>query len=213
MASAAELIYHIKNLRNGGKSSDDSSISNYQYLFLLDQYRATLIRQQLAKGQTIDGSLIQELDSSKIILTQSPIEKCELTTQELPKVIETQRNSLYVFIGTQGGKSYTRTTYNKAQWDNQSKYVGHLPKWYQIGSKLVIRHHNKNLKLNIKGVFESPMEVEEFNGTLDIMNPFEFEYPVSSTMIDTIIKMIADSEMKLLHLLPKDNLNDGRDGE
>lgn len=210
---ASEVVYNIKNLKSGGKTSDDKSMSDLQWMFIVDSYRAQLIRNSIVKGHTVNGQSIQELKSSKIILTQSTLEKCEMYSNHLPKAIETQNNNLYTFVGTPKGKQYQRTTYNKSQWEKYAKYVGNLPKWYELGSIITVMNHNKNVGLSIKGLFENPIEVERFNGTLDVMNPLNFEYPASNTMIDSIVKMIADSEMKISMIFPKDNLNDGKDGE
>lgn len=211
---ASEIIYNIKNLKSGGTTSDDNQMSDYQWLYIIDNYRAQLIKQQQSKGQSINEACVQKLVPSKIVLTQDTIQRHIMYTQSLPKAVEGLRANFYTYIGTEAGKSYQRTTYQKAQWDSHSKYVACLPKWYEIGDIIYVSHHHpKNLKLAVHGVFESPMKVLEFNGQLNQMNPFDFEYPMSSTMVDTVIKMIADSEMKLSLLLPKDSLNDGRDGE
>jgi hypothetical protein len=213
MITAAHIINTIKTLRAGTKPSDDKNISDYQWLFIIDYYRSQLIRAQAAKGQSINEQCIQKLNPHKITLTQNPLEKCELLSNSIPKAIEGHQANLFTFIGTEGGRSYQRTTYNKSQWDSHSKYVGHLPKWYMLGSKLMVKHHSKNLRLSVHGLFENPIEVEKFNGTLNEIDPFSFEYPIANIMIDSIIKLIADSEMKLSMLLPKDELNDGRDGQ
>lgn len=211
---ASEIIYNIKNLKSGGKTSDDTQMSDWQWMYIIDHYRAQLIKQQQSKGQTVNEQCVQKLLPSRIFLQQDAIQKHIMFTHNLPKAVESQRANLYTYVGTEAGKSYQRTTYNKNQWDGQSKYAACLPKWYSIGSVIYVSHHHpKQLKLSIHGVFENPIKVVEFNGQLDEMNPFNFEYPMSSTMVDTVIKMIAESEIKLSLLLPKDDLNDGRDGE
>jgi hypothetical protein len=212
MITAAHIINTIKNLRNG-KTTDDKSISDYQWLFICDYYRAVLIRQQQSKGQTINEQCVQKLNPNSITLTINPLEKCEMMSNSLPKAIEGHTANLFTFVGTEGGRGYQRTTYNKSQWDSQSKYVGHLPKWYMLGSKMMVKHHSKNLKLNIHGLFENPIEVERFNGTLNEMDPFSFEYPISNVLLDSVLKLITESELKLNMVLTKDNLNDGKDGE
>jgi hypothetical protein len=40
---------------------------------------------------------------------------------------------------------------------------------------------------------------------------FNFEYPLHSQALDGIIKMIHESEIKLLSIFPTDNVNDSRD--
>ena len=210
---AIEIIQNIKNIKAAGIPTDDTGISDFQWMFIIDYYRAQLIRNAITKGHSINQQSIQELNPNKITLTQSTIEKCEMYTNGLPKAIETQNSILYTFIGTEKGKSYQRTTYNKSQWDGYSKYIGLLPKWYALGNKITVVNHSKSLKLNVKGLFERPIDVVTFNGELDEMNPFNFEYPCSNTMLDSILKMIADSEMKISMLIPSDNLNDGKDGQ
>lgn len=207
---ASELIYNVKNLKAGGKSSDDSQISDYQWMFIIDQYRSQLIRQQQSKGQSINEQLLQSLNPSKITLTQSLTDKCELITNEIPSFIEGQKSNYSTFVGTEGGLSYQRTTWNKVMWDKQSP-AKTFKRWYEVGNKLTVRNHNKSQKLLIMGLFERPMDVVEFNGELDEMNPFNFKYPISNVMLDTLYKMIIESEVKLSLILQPDVLNNGKE--
>jgi hypothetical protein len=211
MAKAADIIYHIKNLKNSGKSSDDSQISDAQWLFIINQYRSQLIKNNITKGYSVNQELLQELKPSKITLTKNPIDDCEYYTQDIPKFIESHKNNLAVFVGTEGGIPYQRTTTTKVVWDRISSKKS--KRWYEVGTRIYVRNHNKTQKLKVLGLFENPQEVEVFNDTLDEMNPFNFEYPVSVTMLDTIYKMIIDSEIRLLLGIKQDNLNDGRDGQ
>lgn len=210
---ASEIVANIKNLKNGGKTSDDKSLSDIQLMYICDYYRAILIKNQLVKGQRINDACVQSLNPNKIILTQSSLERCQMYTQNIPQTVDGITNNHFTFVGTEKGKSYQRTTHNKSHWDSYSKYIGNLPKWYELGSVITVINHNKQVKLSIKGIFERPIEVIKFNGDLDEMNPLNFEYPIANTMVDSIIKMIADSEVKLSMIFPKDNLNDGKDGQ
>lgn len=207
---ASEIIYSIKNLKSGGKTSDDSQISDSQWMFIINQYRSQLIRQQQNAGQQINQELIQKINPTKITLTQSVIDKCEYTTQAIPQFIELHKANASTYVGTEDGLSYQRTNFNKSIWDKHSNNKN-FKKWYELGNKIVVRNHKVPHKLLIMGLFENPQAVVEFNGELNEMKPFDFEYPMSNTMVDAVIKMIADSEMKLSLMLAQDNLNNGKE--
>ena len=44
-----EIIYNAKNLLNKGQSTDDFNLSDRQWSFIVNYYRAKLVKQQLQK--------------------------------------------------------------------------------------------------------------------------------------------------------------------
>ena len=71
--------------------------------------------------------------------------------------------------------------------------------------------------INIQGVFERPEEAQKYrtcdcpeNGE-DCFSGYEFQYPFPEHHVDTIVKLWAETELRLLTGIPKDTSNDGQD--
>lgn len=208
---ASEVVYNIKNIKAGGKQSDDTSMSDLQFLFIADYWRATLIRQQITQNQSVNEECIQELDTSK-----APLLKCLGAHNEvqlskaIPNVVTTQKDNLFTFVGS-SHTSYQKTTFQKRQWNSFSKIAACMPKWYEVGNTIYLINHPSPHKLIIKAVFASPIEVLRFNGTLNPVNPLNFRYPMDDSMLSQMFDVIRKNELASSLAIPQDNLNNGRE--
>ena len=71
--------------------------------------------------------------------------------------------------------------------------------------------------VNIQGIFEDPMVAEKFR-TCDCPNDtacidedsLDFEYHMPLHYVDLIVKMVAETELRILTSLPQDITNDGQ---
>jgi hypothetical protein len=205
---ASELVYNIKNLKSGGKTSDDNPMSDMQWLFIIDYYRSQLIRQQQTANQTISEFITQEIEL--------PISICEfddelMETSPIPKPVEIHKRDLIIHVGGNDEVSYQRMTFNSYQWKKYSKYTASLPYWFPKNNKVVIGNIGGNKSVVVKGVFERPIEIASLSEEYNPLKPLDFDYPISNNIMDSIVKMISDAEMKVLHMIPRDNMNDGQD--
>lgn len=203
MITAIEVITNVKNLRNGGKASDESELSDSQLMFIIDYYRATLIRQQQKLGQTINPFLKQDF-TVKMKFTG-----CDhVSVETLPKPIELHNSEMI----TQVGDGYNqRMTSHAASWYNYAKYTSKEVRWFIKGDRLYINnYYDTSAKLYIEGVWERPSAIEEIKGTINPMKPFEFTYPISSTMLEQLYKLIASGEERW-RMEFKDNTNNSNE--
>lgn len=225
-----EIIYNVKNLKAGGVQSDDAKLSDRQYAFIIDYYRAKLIRQDIDRGKSINPNLIQSLGLVPAVKVQrsefQEIPGCDIfrtkpvkvgTTTEiaLPVVLEANYKNIYTYIGAQEqGISFHRTTFHDLFWAKSgSKYTADLSKWFEHKGKIYVATPDPLQKIVIEGIFESPYRVLEFLDKIDKFDPFNFEYPISATMLDSMYKMMIDAEMKFSYILPKDHTNEGQDDQ
>lgn len=208
MSTAKEVIYNIRNLKSGGKSSDDNTMSDMQWLYVVDYYRSQLIRQQQNQSQSVSSFIEQELELDLVL---SDIDDELFESQPIPKPIELHRKDLITHVGNDDEIGYQRQTFNNYLWKKYSRYTKHLSFWFTKDSKVFVGNLGGNKRVVIRGVFERPIDVVKLNGAYNHLDPLDFEYPVSSNILDSIIKMIADAEMKILHMLPQDSKNDGQD--
>lgn len=206
----SEIIYNIKNLRAGGIQSDDENISDDQYAFIIDYYRAKLIKQELEKGKNIKDLYTQNLGKVEISKFDKneccEIDNCTLRSKlQIPKPMESNNGLNITFVGLLDGTPFQRYTFNSSYWKKYNKYTKLSPGYYyQNGYIYLVDVPNIMLSyINIQGVFEDPKEAEEFrtckcpDNNVACIDSFNFEYPIPQYLIDTIIKMIADSELRL----------------
>lgn len=206
---ASEVIYNIVNLKAGGKSTDDRDMSDMNWLYIVDYYRAQLLRQQNTANQSISPFSEQEI--------QMRVTLCEWDdnlhegTLSIPKPIEGHKRDLITHVGGDDEQSYQRQTFNTYLWKQYSKYTKRLPFYFMKESRVYIGNLAGNRHIVVRGVFERPIEVARMQEDYNPMRPLDFQYPMSNSMMDSVVKMIADAEMKVLHMIPKDNVNDSTD--
>lgn len=230
MALLSEIVATLRDLpRRGYGDSDDNRYTDRQLAFIVNYYRATLLKRDKDKGKYVTEYYVQDL--GKVELIQSDphgncvVDKnigCILRTKEkIPVPVDTNSQSLITFVGTLEGNQFQRTNYNKSKFGIYSKYSGRLTKWYQLDEYIyIVNPPTQALKyINIQGVFEDPIKANLFrqNGfncegenCYDEAN-FDFEYPMSLTLVDTIYKMYTSSEINTANMLPPEIVNDTSD--
>lgn len=209
-------------MRKAWTRSDNDYVTDRQYAFIINYYRATLLKQFKDKGKYLSGNLVQNLGRVTLIKAdqneECSIVNCTLRIQNpLPKAIDTNGTNLITYVGPlNGSKSYQRTTYQRAIYDKYAPYTAGESKWFELGNYIYIINPPSNLLkyINIQGIFEDPTEANDYKVACEddpCFVGFEYEYPMSITLLDTIYKMMADAEMKFAHILPADTKNDSAD--
>ena len=221
----SEIVYNIKNLIAGGIESDDENLSNAQVAFMVNYYRAKLFRQDRLKGRMGKEIYVQNL--GKVPLQQADknecceIDACILRTQnQIPKPLQTYDGLNITFIGMLNGRPYEKRHHNSLIWSSAAKYTKDTTKWYyQNGYIYLVNPVDPLLdNINIQGIFEDPMQAEKFR-TCDCPNgsdcidedSLDFEYSLPAHQVDLIVKLVAETELRLLTALPTDISNDGMD--
>jgi hypothetical protein len=226
MATLQQIIYTVANMRKNWLRTDDDSMTDRQYAFIIDYYRAKLLKQQADSGKTVSSYLIQNLGKVTLVKADKneccEVNDCILRVENpVPKTIDTNGNNLITYVGLlNGSKSFQKTTYNRVIHDANARYTSKQPKWYEQGKYIYIVNPPSNLLkyINIQGVFENPTEAYQFrtcvcleNDEVGCFNGFDYEYPMSITMLDAIYKMMADAEFKFASVLTADTTNNTKD--
>ena len=218
----SEIIYNIKNLIAGGVQSDDQSLSDAQLSFIVDYYRAKLLKQDQNQGRFNQSLYVQNLGKVSLIQTDKN-ECCEAdpcilrTSLQIPKPLETFKSLNLTFVGSLNGKPYQKFLHNALPWKKARKWTGKETSWYyQNGYVYVVDPPTEMLTyVNIQGVFENPKEAVVFrtcdcpgNGeTCFDKYSFDYEYPLPLHYVDTIVKLVAESELRVLTSIPVDTSN------
>lgn len=217
----SEIIYNIKNLRAGGLQSVGEDLSDAQYAFIINYYRAKLIKQDIDRGRVSRSQDIQSL--GLVTVEKSTDDCCDInvctlrTILQVPTFLEFNDTSLITFVGTVDGESFQYSKSNRITWDQYAKYTGKKPKWFILNNYIYIVNPPTALikYITIRGVFENPLNANKFK-TCDCDNGetcntgYDFEYPISMDRVDLIVKLIVETELRILQSIIQDDLNDGQ---
>lgn len=214
----SEIVYNIKNLLEGGISTNDLDLSDRQIAFIVAYYRAKIIKQQTDQGQSISEQLWSDLGKVELLETdkyKGELHPIKTTKKSLPKIIQVANRDLIQYVGSLDGKtSYQRFTSSHNSFKRFRRYTNHLPSYSYIGNTFYFNNLNCNQKyVNIQAVVENPLDLQEYleeEGECEIKG-FDFEYPISATILDMIYKMMMDAELKLLLTVFKNTTNDSED--
>lgn len=208
----SKIIYNIKNLIAGGIQSDDINISDEQVAHIINYYRAKLIKQEQEKSKFVKDLFIQNLGKIDIDTFDAnqccTIENCKLRTKiKIPKPLESNIGLNLSFVGLLNGTPFQKYNTNSAYWKQFNKYTSKSPGYYyQDGYIYLVNVPNIMLDfINIQGVFEDPVEAENFR-TCDCPgneeqcseNNYDFEYPLPNHLEDTLVKMILEVEFNVM---------------
>lgn len=193
----SEIVYNIKNLIGGGLQSDDFKLSDRQIAFIVNYYRAKLIKQEMDKG------VRRSADSFKQKITVEYDADCG--GFPVPDTLETTFGFDFTYVGTKAVQ-FQYAQANTTKWLQSSKYTGDAPRYFsRDGFIYLTKQPTKNLKrIIVEGVFEDPKAAQ------DCHNPcgLDFDYPMPLDRVDLIVKLIAESEFQVLLSIAPDTLND-----
>lgn len=212
-----EIIYNISNLKAGGVKSDDVKLSDEQYASIIHYYRAKLIRQEIDRGMKLDPMLIQPLldvEVERVVFSRDqPLSGKTVyrTIKPIPRAIATKGSNLVVFVGDNLlGRAFQRTTATKVQFDTFRPYTSLNPKWFEFNDHIYVATEDSLTNIVIQLVAENPYRVLKFTNSINVFDPFEYEYPISITMLEAIYKLMLDTELTVSDG-NEDDFNDGLD--
>ena len=213
--SLDKIVQDLLLIIRGSKLSDSEPISKRQIEDWVHYYRALLLKRDIDKGYSINSDYIQEIPNLELesILgsEDNDIESgCYIfrTTSQLPKAIDTKKyNGGITYIGTVLGNQIQLVGYNRYQVNKHRKYTG-TDKLAFIRNQYVYISNNELLKyINIRGVFENPLEV----GTLNGVN-YRTNYPLPMDKVSILKEMIVKRELGIESQSFSDDKNDSAHG-
>ncbi len=212
-----KIIYNLRNLIRDNRS-DDIRVTDRQLEFIVNYYRAKLIKQDADKKRPISSNVIQDL--GKVALTKMDISELSgivtgdnilRTTSHIPKLIELNDKDAIMYVGgLDKVSSIDFISKTQSKWNRHSKYGSKLPTSYTRNGYLYVVNFPKNTKfINIEGIFANPREVALYkNAGISCFNIDLDPYPISEYMISTINDMVLTKELSMLLSIHPDNVND-----
>lgn len=204
----------------GGIQSDDQNLSNSQLAFITNYYRSKLLKQDQDKGrfaaelyvQNLGKVTITKADKNECCVTDSCILRTEL---KVPRPLETYKGINITFVGRLNGSPFVKTYHNALPWNAAHKWTKNEPKWYyQNGYIYIVNPPTDMLTyVNIQGIFEKPEDAITFRtcdcvqNNEDCFDSLDYEYPLPQHHVDTIVKLVAETELRILTSIPIDTSN------
>jgi hypothetical protein len=199
-----EIIYNLKD----SLGSDAEELTNRQYKFIIDYYRAKLLRQRLGRGEKLAPVFAPALHKIEIEKTSENDPGCAdldcdsyKTKKEIPNIIPYSLDATLLYLGsTDGFLSFQETTFQSLPFEVHAKYIKEQSKWYILGDKIYITTPPEEQieYITIQGVFEDPLAAAALCDDFDTacLRNYAFEYPISGDMLDAIYKLIRDNELQ-----------------
>lgn len=215
MAKAAEIIATIRTLYTRVQTDEqDISLSDAQWMHLVDQWRSKLLRQDLSDGKQT-GSVVEQtlcLVTSRLPKEEKNFMKtCRAyKTVRFPQLLVSKHREVVCRVAERPLEpSYKLTTLGNLPYLLSSRLTAHQPKCVLEDQRLYIYATDVIEEVYLTGIFESPQQVNQFVGTEDPFAPYEFEYPLSATHLDALYRGIMDTSFRTLKATTLDLLNDG----
>jgi len=193
------IITDLLEMIRGGESVRTEPIPKTQVESWVHQYRVKLIKQDLDKGKLINPDYVQVIPT--ISLVASGTDKY-VTSIELPNTIFRNYEDGFTWIGNLEGKEYQYMTEQRSTWSQHRKYTSEEPFVYLKSNKL---YTNKPENIEVRGVFENPMEVIR---SITPLANMDFPYPIPADLIPTLKEMVLKGELGIMSQAPNDNTND-----
>jgi hypothetical protein len=217
MLTKNKIAYDLLSLSRGGPISDDDEISLKQVSFWIDNIRAILIRQQVAKNQSINSDIVQTipcLDIEEIDASFCPCEVvgCSIlrSKKQIPTTIETEFKNLITKVSSPfiKGISFSEININRVPYVDFSKTGKKVVKYFVHNRYIYLLSHVLFDKITVSGVFQFPEDLKDYHDCSDEPCYSDDQYyPIGNHMIEVMKEMIIKNNIKLFTSLPSDLLN------
>lgn len=214
MATQRELIYTVKSILRGGLITDDDKISDRQVAFLIDAARATLLRQQINKGQSLSDNNVQTIKCLAVDSTDTSFDStiplgCKVykTVQQIPKPIEGKNKDLITAIGSSefGGFTYEFVPYTRVPYMTYTRFKRPFATLFNNFIYIIDAPYTEHI--SVTGIFEQPNDIINYDDCAgNACFDWDSTYPMSSHLVDPAIKMVVE-ELSLSVKMPQDKTN------
>jgi hypothetical protein len=205
----------------GSRISQSEVISKKQVEEWVHQYRALLLKRDLDKDYRINPDYIQEISNLELEMVERSEENtigsdCYVTrtVEPLPKTIDFSHKSGLVFIGTYTGKQFQLVPYNRSYWQQFKKYTASEKLAFLRNNFLYITNNELLKYVNVRGVFERPLEVMAFTPDSTSMNYIDYRtnYPIPADKVPILKEFILKQELGIQVKALTDSRNDSTPG-
>lgn len=135
MATLREIAYNIKNIVEGGRSTQDSPFSLRQIAFFAVYYRALLIRRETDYFKRMD-ELEQDLGLVTVEVSEEPVGRADelpkailRTSEEIPRPVRMRMRKPITFVGSPDlDEQYPFGERGQARYQDYGRYTSEDPR-------------------------------------------------------------------------------------
>jgi hypothetical protein len=195
-----EIVYNIKNLAEGGYSTDDNKLSTRQIKAWVNYHRMNILESYTNNGKDIPTGATQNLGNFTV-----PDEGQALI---LPRVASFGNTRAITSVtSVDGNMMFARTTRDKITYQEQSRFTSGISKFFlEEGTKLYFYGSGSGESVKIVGVLEDPTSLSTWTSD-------DAEYPLPSQLVTPLIKMVAEVELNITLKTPGDLINNEVEGD
>jgi len=225
MASLNEISYNILNLLRGGRSSHNDYYDLDQIKFNIKYYRNLFLRRDLQRN-----TRLQPFEQELKILTCSPVtsdikkingSKLLKSNEQIPRLLRSKHRNSITYVGPlNNSTSYDIVNSNEARYQSYNKYTGSKSRSFEsnqfiyltgkIANNVVQSKFIDSTDIRVRGIFEDPEKVIEFN-TGDYYD-HDKEFPsLPDDYIQRITQGLISGELNLMVQTQSDLQHNNRD--
>jgi len=195
-----EIVYNIKNLAEGGYSTDDSKLDVRQIKAWVNYHRLNILEAYTNNGKSIPQGATQSLGTFSV-----PDEGSSL---KLPKIASYgDTRGITSITSVDGNMIFARTTQDKIAFQEESRFTSAMPKFYlEEGIRLFFTGPGGGEQVKIIGVLEDPTSASGWGGD-------DSEYPLPSQLVGPLIEAVAKVELNLTVKTIGDVVNNDMEGD
>lgn len=223
-----EIVQRVQSLYSKGAASDDSRLSSRHIYNHMLTTRARLISQEANKKQRISAWNYQTIPCIEMEVVPAhecpclPAIGCDVlkSKYELPKPLHGLSEDLIKSVTSiERSIKIDSITINAVNAQRGNKYTSKKSNYFIRDGYLYLTTYTEMSVLSIVGLFEDPVEVEEFIGYCDetctgcrgCKDYPEEEFPIDVSMIDQLIQLTSQELLNIFPQSIEDKVNDSQD--
>lgn len=203
--SLRAIIYDILSVIRGSKVVDDERITEKQIENWIHQYRALFIKRDLDKNRPANPDYIQIIDD--ISLEYDSDMEMYRTSVDIPKTINLNNKSGFVFIGDTYGNQIQLVPESRVNWQKHKRFTQDSTLAFLRDSRIYLSNPKALDTVSIRGIFEIPSEATIANGGT---YTYDTEYPIPIDVLPSLKREILKGELNIEWNAPSDEVNDAK---
>lgn len=215
------ITHDILEILRKSNIADTETISKRRLEDKVHQVRALLLKRDLDKGKKPNPDYIQEIGNLILeVVDQSGDNLSSLglpsgtyiyrTKLELPRTIDLNYSSGFMYIGTPTGDEIQFIPEGRSKWQQYKKYTPAEKMAFLRDGHLYIINSEALQYITVRGIFEVPTEVGRFVNPITDQPYFDYDskYPIPINMLQDLKTILLQSEFKLELSTATDTTND-----
>lgn len=211
------IVTDLLNIVRGAKISQSETISRRQIEDWVNQYRAILLKQDLDKGKMPNPDYIQEI-KSVLLEVVDKTDDANLasstyflrTALDIPNTLDLNFKPGLMYVGTIDGREIQLVPESRARWQSYKRFTANDSLAFLRNNRIYINSVSPLSYIDIRGVFEIPMEVSNFINSYSTQKTKDGDdrYPIPANLVPVLKEMILSKELGITAQSPSDNKND-----